>query len=61
MQLKIIGIYYIHIKHFKIVNLFKILFIYFLAMPTVCGNSWARDQIYTIAMTWAAEVIMLDP
>ena len=34
---------------------------FFLAMPSACGSSWARDQTCAIAITWATAVTMPDP
>ena len=34
---------------------------FFLAMPTACGNSWARDQTHIAALIWAKVVTMPDP
>ena len=33
----------------------------FLAMPTACGSSHARDRTHATAVTWAAAVTTLDP
>ena len=40
--------------------LFFILF-YFLAAPTACGTSWARDQTQATAATQATAVTKPDP
>ena len=40
---------------------YLLLFIYFLATPTACGNSQARDQTCTTAPTQATAVTMLVP
>ena len=36
-------------------------FIIFLAASVECGSSWARDQTYATAATWATAVTMPDP
>ena len=38
-----------------------ITFFFFLAMPTVCGNSWARDLTCSTVVTSATAVTTLDP
>ena len=42
-------------------NSYMVVFIYFLAVPAVSGNSWAKDRICTTAVTQATAVTMLGP
>ena len=39
----------------------KILFLNFLAIPTACESSWARDRTHTTVVTQATAVTKLDP
>ena len=46
-------------------SIFKVLFFWlsfvFLAVPTACGSSWAREPTCTTAVTQVAAVTMPDP
>ena len=42
-------------------NLFIYLFIYFLATPTACGSSWARNWTHATFAAWAAAAATLYP
>ena len=56
----LVGPFYSSTQSDAVVFPHPVLFL-FLAIPTGCGSSWARDRILGIAVTYTTAVATLDP